>query len=149
MSKNLIYSKVVGGQLAAGGAAHQWNWNLDNNNRDFIIKSILWDLTFKFNVTLSGNIPLEMVQTVLYYLQIGQPGTNFANSFTRGPLPAGGTQIDGQYMVFWRPKKYNFDSFYVQNTIPFVLEIENYDALRILFYSSTIICEIDDLDIKQ
>jgi hypothetical protein len=91
-----------------------------------------------------ANTPLINIDTILYYLAIGNNVNMAAEAFDVTFNPPGGTGV-AYNLIIQKPGQYFFDSFFVPTLLPFELSITNNDVLVSFNYQSNITVEIEDL----
>lgn len=140
--KNKAFSIGYNFTIAAG-AFQVETFDLINNNQEFKLRSIFYDLYI--NETLSGlRLDLQSQTTQLFALQIGGAGgqmltQHFLNIATPAMLAFNG---DG-FLLHYPNTGIKFENFFISNILPVTVIMTNNDALISYDYNFSVIMEID------
>jgi hypothetical protein len=130
----------------AAGAAGAATWDLNNVNRNMMLKSIAWDYQIVRAVTFEP-IPLTDNDFMLVHFgtQAGIPN-HFSHVFEN--IAGTAAFITGENVWFFEPKQYLFNGFYLSNVLGFFLTWNNLDLANAYVLYCTVLIETEDTDIK-
>lgn len=120
---------------------------INNYNRNFLLKSIYFDISIKTEAT-DVIKPLEQNTEFEYSLKVlSQPvGTMIATAF-EGCTPAVNVNSNGKTITMYRPGQLRFESFFNVNQVQIILNFFNRAAVTCRYYATCII-ETEEIKIK-
>lgn len=125
MGRNRIYSFVDNSGYPPG-ASLALDFAINSNNRELKIKSIMIEIGL---VKAVGGkvIPWQQNTDIRCFLSVGQGagGQQITSSFT---FTVGDPTFKGTGLFFMNPGFYQFDSFFITNSLPFAIQIDNLSA---------------------
>jgi hypothetical protein len=144
-SNKKTHSIIFTGTLAAG-ATITCQGQIENVNREFLIKSICWDWRCRLEAGSMANIPIE--QNTTQELELGLitiPVNTMIASPVINPTPLVNVGLNGTGVTFYRPGKRNFDYWFVVSQLNISFTEINRDVLNVIRFYSSIIIEIEEL----
>ena len=138
---NKIYTFTVG-ENVLGGVTSQFDFNIPANNRQLQIKSIslLWGI---INNVTGKRQPIETNIDMQLRLQIGS-GIAANTISNRFQFTIGNPAWNGNMLIITAPCHMRFDSFVVQNLLPFQLFLTNTTAANPYLNYVTLMAEINE-----
>jgi hypothetical protein len=143
---NNVYSSIFTMNLAPGVTVVQ-TLHLNNNNREFRVKSILWEK--QFVVHASGALyPWRQNLTQGSVLTIGNAVTQ-QPIITKGfvnwvpAMPAG--YSPGAYFYLLEPKQVYFENFYIPNELHITYTGTNNDLIETFTHQVSLVIEIEEI----
>jgi len=143
--KNKAYS-IRFFPVVMAGANLALTWNLNNQNRNMLVKSLAWDLKICRTVTFEP-IPLEQ-NTFLLAVMGTQAGVPNMVSNIFQDIVGTAAFVTGQNLWFTTPGQYQFNSFFISNVLGFFMNLTNTDMANAYQIYSQVIVETEDTDIK-
>jgi hypothetical protein len=145
MFNKKIYTLEGTVTLGVGGV-YTSQAQIGNSQRQYKLSSLTWDLRARLGLNPLSDIPINNTNIFdkrldIETLPLGIPiGMGFDN-----PTPLGTIQSNGLYCTLYNIGKRNFDNFYFENQLNFILNILNRDQLNVIVLYNSIIIEIEEL----
>lgn len=112
----------------AGGVTASETFEINNINRDFKIKSVLFDILI-YDTNTGKQLPLEKNDTQQFRLLVGTwAGPLLAQPFENILTPINVT-FNGTAVSLYRPQQIHFNNWWNNGTLPFTFYYKNWDAL--------------------
>lgn len=144
----MLFKKIY---TLQGGATLGWNGvytqqaQIGNSPREYKLISVTWDLRAQLSLNPFSDIPINNTDVLYKVLDIGTiTGTPIAHGFDN-PTPILSIVSNGNYFTLYNIGKKNFDSFYFNEQLNFVVNITNRDMLNNIRLYNSIIIEIEEL----
>ena len=143
---NRVYTLILE-TVVLPAAVGQTTFQINNENRTCLLKSVTWSLLLVNNAAPFQRIPPEINTTQIYSFALITPvvGIPFAQIFETFAGP-GVIMANGDQINFWTPGQVIFDSFYIRNNLNFIWTHENRELLITTISEITVIVEIEDID---
>jgi len=144
MSFKKIYTLEGGAVLGVGGAYTE-QAQIGNSPRQYKITSITWDLRARLEVNPFSDIPINNTDVFDKRLDIAAiTGKNIAMGFDN-PTPVLSIVNNGRVLTLYNIGKRNFDNFFFDEQLDFIVNIVNRDQLNAIRIYNSIIIEIEEL----
>jgi hypothetical protein len=146
MDSNIKTHSIIFTGTLAPGATIACQGQIENVNRQFLVKSVAWDWRCGLETVPGGNIPIEQNTTQVIELGlITIPAGTMIASPVINPTPLVNVAANGVDVIFYKPGKRNFNYWFVINQLNIVFNQTNLDVLNMVRFYTSIIIEIEDL----
>ena len=147
MAKNRVFTAYFYTEPAAAGGTGNIQWDINNYNKNSLLKSIAWDLYIRQLNAPFNNLPLDQNFTQNFHFTCNPVTTNILFSQTvENVVPPTAINNNGNLLMWRIPGQFKFDSFFIQNTLRFSYSGTNQDPLIAYRHYLNFICEIQDLE---
>jgi hypothetical protein len=140
MRSNDVYSVHIRTAVAPGASYGNVFW-LNNFNKQFKIKSISWD--YKVRNSIGGKVDEDLYSMSLVVgdgLGAAPKISKSFEAFTTPPITPAVTDFNGTRFYIQKPKQLFFNSWFIENGIPFKVEIDSDELLNTYnFYWSLVV----------
>jgi branched-subunit amino acid aminotransferase/4-amino-4-deoxychorismate lyase len=144
MVKNKIYTHCIRGTVLPG-ITQLFLMTLNDQNREFMIRSVSFDIHIMNNAAPGAPLNLNTQTTQMFLLFIGAlAGDIKIAKLIDSPPVAGYAQYPGQVIFITRPGQLLFNSFYVWNEIPIRFEYYNTDLIETYYFTMTLTIETNN-----
>ena len=148
---NRVYTTVLSENVGPMGIGLGCTFQINNEGRTALLKSILFDLRIQVQGPPPYYYPIEQNTSQFFALQVLPMPLNITRfSDTFGTINNPAVMLaNGATLVMYRPGQLLFNSFFIRNSLRFEWGYNNNDALITFTYFASIIVEIEDIDFKQ
>jgi len=143
---NKVFTILWANDINAGAVVGNQAF-VNNNNRQWKLKSIFFDLNFREQVS-NIVLPLETNTVLDYNLDIvSQPAATMIGTAFENCTPAGNVAANGGQISLYRPGQLFFDSFFIVNQLLIIFSIINRAAI-VYRYNGICTLEIEEVKLR-